>query len=205
MACLHAFLRKSNKLRLLGVVVALAAALLVTACGDDDKPETADQSKSGAHDVTSDQLVMADYGGSTRTGHETFLNPFEELYGFRPVITDADETKIPLFAERGRADWDLIDTDGWNVVRWAREGLLKKLPPWVERTDVVPEEVRDYASGGYAPALRSAIRPKDEKKPVPQGWKDFFDTTKFPGKRALLKFGSGPDRGRAARRRSRLR
>lgn len=161
-----------------------ACALALGACGggDDDS-----QTAGGQDAIKSDSVVFADYGGTTRTARaEAFLSPFADETGVRAVSADADPAKLQLFAENEKADWDLIDMDGWDVVRFSEEGLLEKLPPDVARVDLVPKELRKYASGGYNAS--SGIAYRTDKGSAPTSWADFFDTEKFPGKRAMPNF-----------------
>jgi putative spermidine/putrescine transport system substrate-binding protein len=157
--------------------------LALGACGDDETPEQAAKQDG----IESDSVVFADYGGTTRTARtEAFLSPFGNETGVRAVSADADPAKLQLFAENERADWDLIDMDGWDVVRFAEQGLLEKLPPDVARVDLVPEDQQDYASGGYNAS--SGIAYRTDEGAAPASWADFFDTEKFPGKRAMPNF-----------------
>ena len=163
---------------------ALACVLTLAACGGDE--ETAEPS-AGQDTIKSDTVVFADYGGTTRTARtEAFLAPFAATTGVRAVSADADPAKLQLFADNQEADWDLIDMDGWDIVRFSEQGLLEKLPADVARVDLVPEEYREYASGGYNAS--SGIAYRTDKEPAPTSWADFFDTAKFPGKRTLPNF-----------------
>ena len=162
----------------------LAFALALASCGGDDEPA---ESASQQGDIKSDTVVFADYGGTTRTARtEAFLAPFSSDTSVRAVSADADPAKLQLFADNQKADWDLIDMDGWDVVRFSEQGLLEKLPADVARVDLVPEEYREYASGGYNAS--SGIAYRTDKEPAPASWADFFDTAKFPGKRTLPNF-----------------
>jgi putative spermidine/putrescine transport system substrate-binding protein len=169
----------SRRWAVLLVLVALAAG--VVACGSDD-----DSSGGGDGDIASERVVFADYGGTTRSARDgAFFGPFERESGVSVVTADADASKLELFAENKRADWDLIDLDAWDIVRFADQGLLAKLPDSVPRSDSVPEKYRDYAIGGYASSLVLAF---NSEKVKPRSWADFFDTEKFPGKRAMPPF-----------------
>ena len=162
----------------------LACVLALAGCGGDD--EAADPAAE-QDAIKSDTVVFADYGGTTRTARTAaFLAPFSKDTGVRAVSADADPAKLELFADNEKADWDLIDMDGWDVVRFSEQGLLEKLPQDVARVDLVPEEYREYASGGYNAS--SGIAYRTDKKPAPSSWADFYDTAKFPGKRSLPNF-----------------
>ncbi|MBS1881680.1 MAG: extracellular solute-binding protein [Actinobacteria bacterium] len=132
-------------------------------------------------------MVFADYGGTTRNARtEAFLKPFGEEFGVNTVSADADPAKLQLFAENKKAEWDLIDMDNWDVARFSKEGLLEKLPADVKRVDGVPKQYQEYASGGYTAVTGFGYRTGEG--PTPKTWADFFNTEKFPGKRALPDF-----------------
>jgi putative spermidine/putrescine transport system substrate-binding protein len=160
------------------LILAVAAA---AGCGDDSE----DGNSAGAgRAVESDTVVFADYGGTTRTARsEAFTTPFSSEFGVRPVFADADPAKLALFAERKSAEWDLIDLDSWDVVRFSEQGLLAKLPSDVTRADLVPKEYQPYASGGYNASVGFGYRTDGDA--TPKTWADFYDLEKFPGKRAL--------------------
>lgn len=169
---------RSAALTLLVVVLGLTLA----ACGDDSsKPEA-----SGGKDLKADKLVFADYAGTARDAHvAAFDGPFTRETGVPVVHADADPAKLALFAENNRADWDLIDLDAWDIVRFADQGLLARLPDDIARAENVPERYRDYAVGGYTSSMVLAY---DPEKAQPKSWADFFDTKRFPGKRGLPPF-----------------
>lgn len=161
----------------------MALPSLLAACGDDDT----DAGGKGAGDIKSDTAVFADYGGTVRAARgEAFFRPFQDEIGVRVVPADADPSKLQLFAKSNRSEWDLLDTDGWDVVRFAREGLLEPLPPSVTRCDLVPKRFQKWASGGYSAS--AVIGFGSEQGRTPESWADFFDTKRFPGKRSLPNF-----------------
>jgi putative spermidine/putrescine transport system substrate-binding protein len=163
----------------------MVLVVLAAGCGGDDGD---DQAKAGGgREVESDTVVFADYGGTTRIARsEAFLTPFSNEFGVRPVYADADPAKLALFAERGSAEWDLIDLDSWDVVRFSEQDLLAKLPSDVTRADLVPKEYQPYASGGYNASVGFGYQ--TDENPKPRTWADFFDLERFPGKRALPNF-----------------
>lgn len=172
------------------MLAVLACASLVAACGGDDgDSESAggDEAASQEQEITSDQVIFADYGGTTRTARtQAFLAPFSQETGVRAVSADADPAKFQLFLENEKADWDLIDLDSWDVVRFRDKGALEKLPADVTRADLVPKELQDVASGGYNASVGIGFR--SDADAAPKSWADFFDLEKFPGKRALPNF-----------------
>lgn len=174
-------------MRLAALMAALLVAGLLAACGEDEAPERS--ASNGGPAVKSDTAVFADYGGTTRSARgAAFFEPFSSQTGARVVSADADPAKMQLFAERGRAEWDLLDVDGWDLVRFSRAGLLRELPAEVTRTDLVPEEFRDVAAGGYTASVVIGHGTGEDAGAAPTTWADFWDTERFPGKRGLPSF-----------------
>lgn len=171
--------RRTRSVRLLTVLAVAASGAAAVGCG-----ESSDGSSAGGGRSASGTVVFADYGGTTRAARtQAFLAPFARARGVRAITADADPAKLVLFAENGRADWDLIDMDGWDVARFIDRRLLKRLPADVTRVDEVPEQYQDYATGGYTASTGLANR--SDRGDAPRTWADFFDTERFPGKRAF--------------------
>lgn len=170
-------MRRTNRWRGPVIITALAALLPLTACG-------ADPADSG---FESDTVVFADYGGTTRAARlQAFFTGFTTETGVQVVSADADPAKLFLFAENGAAEWDAIDLDAWDVIRFSEQDLLAELPDDVTRVSLVPEEYQAYATGGYNAS--TGIGYNTETSDAPGGWADFFDTSAFPGKRAVPSF-----------------
>jgi putative spermidine/putrescine transport system substrate-binding protein len=164
-------------------VAALAAPSILAACGED---ESGSAGKIGSLEVKSDAVVYADYRSrATRILHEqAFADPFRSRTNCRVTYADADIAKIALFAEAGRAQWDAFDVDGWDVIRFGERGFLEELPPEVMPCDAVPKEFQKWTTGAYAISAVLGYR-TDTSGPKPESWADFWDMSKFPGKRAL--------------------
>jgi putative spermidine/putrescine transport system substrate-binding protein len=178
--------RRSTWTRAVACLTALALAAGLVACGGDDD-EPAANSSGGGPEVSSDRVIFADYGGTTRAAREhAYFGPFSEQTGAQVVSADADPSKIQVFADAGRSEWDLLDVDGWDLVRFAEADQIQKLPKWVTRTDLVPPEWQDWAAGGYT--LSVTIGYRTDKDAVPNTWADFWDVEKFPGKRGMPNF-----------------
>ena len=173
--------------------VALTPGLLA-ACGGDDsesaggggaesagKPDT-----SKWPDITSKEVVLAGFGGLTyQVRHRVEFDPFTEASGAKVVDAPWDYGKFVAMLDSPKPEWDMIDFDGFSMVGLLESGSkLAKLEPWVRRCDMVDEAYRDYAAGSYA---YSVVLGYSTKAGKPATWADFFDTKKFPGKRAFPK------------------
>ncbi|MCW2942408.1 MAG: putative spermidine/putrescine transport system substrate-binding protein [Actinomycetia bacterium] len=171
---------------------ALIAPSVLAACGSSSSSGT---SKSAAPagltakwpKLTSREVVLSGFGGlSYQVREKEGFTPFTKLAGARVVQAPWDYGKFVTMIPSATPDWDLIDFDGYAVVGLIQEGKpTGKLADWVRRCDLVPAQYQDYCAGGYA--WSNVLGYSTKLGATPQGWADFFDTKKFPGKRAFPK------------------
>jgi putative spermidine/putrescine transport system substrate-binding protein len=144
---------------------------------------------AGSEAQDSGRLVYADYGGTTRNVRTELLRPFAQEKGLRIISADVSPAKLVLFNEQKRSDWDAAEIDAWDIVRFKQQGLLKAFPASVQRSDLMPPEIQDVAGAGYVYAMGIAYRTDNfTGNNKPNTWAEFFDTKKFPGKRALPRY-----------------
>lgn len=137
--------------------------------------------------ITSKEVVLAGFGGETyQTRHDLIFDPFTELSGATVVDAPWDYGKYLNMVDAPSPEWDAIDFDGYSVVGLIQAGTAPaKLADWVRRCDLVDEKFQDYAAGSYAYSV--VMGWSSSLEGTPQTWVDFFDTEKFPGKRAFPK------------------
>ncbi|MGE4428061.1 MAG: extracellular solute-binding protein [Solirubrobacteraceae bacterium] len=176
---------------------ALAAGpLLLSACGDDEKTtSTAAPGASGESAelkalldaVESKRVIIANYGGTTEAAREkAFWEPFTERTGVRVVGTDlpgnmGDDQlsgKIPV-------KWDAYHgSPGQMLAATKVSGKEAPRVPDFAQEDLLPEEFRPYFFQTFFVGYVPAMLPGTFSGEQPKTWADFFDTKKFPGKRA---------------------
>jgi putative spermidine/putrescine transport system substrate-binding protein len=171
---------------------AVLAAPILAACGKDDSPAAAaPRGDLGPlyEGIKSREVVYADYGGLTDDARQAvFFSTFEEATGINVVTAEADSARFRLMAESGKSEWDSMDTDGFDVVDFAEAGLLQKLPAEVTRADMVPAAYQDYATSGLAYSVTQGSLQGTFSGPGPESWADFWNLSRFPGKRGLFTF-----------------
>ncbi len=178
----------------------LACVLALAGCGGDDEPADPAAEQDA---IKSDTVVFADYGGTTRTARtEAFLAPFSKSTGVRAVSADADPAKLELFADNEKADWDLIDMDGWDLVRFSEQGCSRSCPRRSRAWTSCPRSTSDYASGGYTRAPGSATGPTSRRAGVLGGLLRHRRSSRASGR---CRTSPTSSRGRPARGRRRLR
>ncbi|WP_019646094.1 ABC transporter substrate-binding protein [Novispirillum itersonii] len=134
-------------------------------------------------------LTVVGFGGSGQDAmRETFFKPFSQATGI-PLAEESWDGGVGVLRakiEGGNGTWDVVQMDSSELAIGCEEGLYEQL---------------DYSRiGGKDAYLPFAVSPcgvglivydyvlaydADRLKDGPKSWADFFDTTRFPGKRAL--------------------
>ena len=146
-----------------------------------------------------DTLTIVSWGGAyTKSQIEAYHKPYIKKTGV--TINSEDYSgglaEIKAQVEAGNVTWDLVDLELSDVVRGCDEGLLEELP--LDGLPPAPDgtpAAKDFLPGtlhecGIATIIWSTIYAYDKTKfpnGGPQTMADFFDTKKFPGKRAMRK------------------
>jgi putative spermidine/putrescine transport system substrate-binding protein len=133
------------------------------------------------------QVIIANYGGTTEAARKAaFWDPFTKATGIRVVEADTPgnqgddmlQGKIP-------AKWDAFHGSPAESATALKVGKkpLPKVPDFVYE-DLLPKEYQPYEFQsfilGFVPGMIKGAFSGDQ----PKTWADFFDTKKFPGKRA---------------------
>jgi putative spermidine/putrescine transport system substrate-binding protein len=170
---------------------ALLTPSVLAACGSSGSSATSTAAPAGVNakwpKITSRQVVVAGFGGETyKTRQADAFDPFTKLSGARVVQAPWDYGKFVSMVTSPSPEWDMIDFDGFSVAALIQQGKAPaKLADWVRRCDLVDAKYRDYAGGSYAYSVVMGWSTK--LGGTPRSWADFFDTKKFPGKRAFPK------------------
>lgn len=172
--------------------MASAAALLLAACGESDS-----SSSSGSAEG-SDSVTFVGFGGTSQEGQQkAWLDPFAEDTGIK-VVQDSPNAyaKLKTQVESGNVTWDAVVVGGDFGLSADDTKMLEKIDcSVVECENLRPDDLK--TTGYRVPHTLLSINlgyNTDALKgaPAPQSWADFFDTAKFPGKRALWNWsGSG--------------
>jgi putative spermidine/putrescine transport system substrate-binding protein len=179
------------------VALALGVAVLPVACAQggsgkaDVSADTLAGSTVGA--VTADALkgtkmTYVSYGGTFQDGQEeAFVRPFAQESG-ASVLTDSptDRAKIKAQVDSGNVVWDAVDSPPAYVAAECGK-LFEKLDYDIIDTSKLPKSTP--RSDCYVPSLSYGYgffyNAEKYQNDPPQDWADFFDTKKYPGKRAI--------------------
>lgn len=172
-----------------------AAALVLAAfgasAGAQEKP-VAGEVKEGS--LAGKTLTFVSYGGIYQEGQAASLEEFVTKSGVTLLQDGPTEiAKVQAQVEAGNVTWDVVDTGD--------------LPPYVhcgtlfQKLDFSKLDISNIPEGQVGecsvPAMNYGVvlmyKNEAYKDNPPQSWKDFFDTEKFPGVRAID--GSGEPTG----------
>lgn len=153
----------------------------------------------GMPDLSGKQATIVSWGGAyTKSQVEAYHKPFIE--GTKAKIVSEDYNgglaEIKAQVEAGNVTWDLVDVELSDAVRACDEGLAEEidmsmLPPAPDGTPASEDFIAGTLDVPCAvPTIVWSTIFAYDKTVMPIGPKtlaDFFDTTKFPGKRGLRK------------------
>ncbi len=182
----------------------LASAAVAAGCGgDEDTGGQAGQEGGQAQEagggtdiaqaLKGKTLTFVSFGGAYQEAQEkAMLKPAEREFGVNfKQDGPTDYAKIKTQVAGRRVTWDVIDSDPFFALQQCNK-LLEPIDANVVDTSKMPQEL---VSECGVPSMRYAyVLAYNEKKygdNPPQGWKDFFDTQRFPGKRALWNYSQG--------------
>ncbi len=145
-----------------------------------------------------DSLTVVSWGGAyTKSQVEAYHKPYTAKTGTNVVSEDYNGglAEIKSQVEAGNVTWDLVDVELSDAIRGCDEGLLEPIDPSIlpagadgtaAADDFLPGTVHECA---VANIIWSTIFAYDSSKIAngPTSIGDFFDTSKFPGKRGLRK------------------
>lgn len=141
------------------------------------------------------QLVLANWGGDATAAYAAaYGDPFQKETGIALVQDGAGPTEGAIAAQvqSGKPAWDLVDVDAFSAETLGKKGMLVPIDySVVDKSKIREGFAWEYCAGTY---MLSYVLAYDKTKygdNPPQGMADFFDVEKFPGKRAMYKWGTG--------------
>jgi putative spermidine/putrescine transport system substrate-binding protein len=149
--------------------------------------------------TAADTLTVVSFGGAYGAAQKKhMIDPFTAKTGTKILFEDYSGgiAEIKSQVESGNVQWDVVDLEAIDLERACAEGLLEVIP-----RNILPKgDDGSTAANDFAPAalanecgvgniLWSVVYAYNTKNagPQPSTIQDFFNTSKFPGKRALRK------------------
>jgi putative spermidine/putrescine transport system substrate-binding protein len=174
--------------RLIGLTAALVAAVGIAGCGDSGSSAKG----TGTGSFAGKSLTMVTYGGETEAAlTKAVADPFAESSGAK-IVQDSplDYAKIKAQQQAGNVTWDAVTSEPF--VTAGQCGTTYLPLKGVNRAQIDPRFISDNCS---VPAdVYSAVILYDKKKfgdNPPKSWADFFDLSRYPGKRAAWNYVGG--------------
>lgn len=143
------------------------------------------------------ELTAVSWGGYyTEASVEAYYRPFEESTGFtvRQMTYSGGLDEIREQVTSGEIEWDVVDLEMFDAVRGCHEGLLEPIPwvmlaPAADGTPAADDFLEDTTTEcGVGASVYSTIYAYDEERfprEKPTTVADFFDLTRFPGRRGM--------------------
>lgn len=137
------------------------------------------------------QLTVVNFGGANGAAQKkAFVEPFEKSSGIRiqGVEYNGEQAKVKAMVETKKVTWDVVEVESPDVARGCDEGLFERLDysKIAPKADFQPAAVHECGVGIFIWSTVMAYN-ADKIKDAPKTWADFWDTKKYPGKRALRK------------------
>lgn len=166
--------RRRYARRVIGLV-SMAVLLLVAACSSGG---------GGNGKVT---LVYAGFGGDFGKAEESaYIQPYMKLHPNVKIVYDdtVDFAKMKAMVQSHNVTWDIFTGD--LIVRDAQDYMEKLDCKIVPCSQIVKaNNVNPYVSVYYSYAEVLTYNKQAFGSNPPKTWQDFFNTKKYPGKRAL--------------------
>lgn len=164
---------------------AMALPGFLTACG----------SGSSGSAPASTITFTSDGGAYQDAMTKAWLEPFQKANPEITLLQDSpkDYARLKAMVESKNVTWDIMTAGDVFGLSDADTALLEPLTveDIPEIADINPEFVRSHRVGHEVFANVIAYRTDAFGGAVPQGWVDFFDVEKFPGKRGLRQYSGG--------------
>jgi putative spermidine/putrescine transport system substrate-binding protein len=134
-------------------------------------------------------LTVVSWGGSYQDAQKIiFFKPYQEEMGVR-LVEDSWNGGIGTLRAKaeGASVWDVVQVEADELVLGCEEGIFEPLD-WGMlggEDKFLPSAVHDCGAGAIVWATVLAYDGAKFGDNGPKSWADFFDTQKFPGKRAL--------------------
>ena len=144
------------------------------------------QAPSHARDLT-----VVNFGGANGDAQNVaFIQPFEKKTGKKviPVAYNGEQAKVKAMVQSNSVVWDVVEIETSDLGRGCDEGLYENID-WstiLNKGDMVRGALKYCGVGTFVWSTVLGYNAETLKTP-PNGWADFWDVKKIPGKRGMRK------------------
>lgn len=143
----------------------------------------------------SGELVFVNWGGDASAAYDAaYGQPFFEATGIKVKQDGSGPTEGAIAAqfESGKPSWDIMDADPFSAEALGKKGMIEPIDyAVVDKSKFRPGFGWEYSASTYFFSYIIAYDATKFGDNPPKSMADFFDVEKFPGKRALYKWGVG--------------
>ena len=174
-----------RKVRLRGLGATISAvAVAASVIGAMEASASGKQVRSKA---SGGQLVVAAFGGAYgKAEQDAYFTPFTKATGIKVRVLPAEPTlaQVKLQVQNHNVLWDVAALQGVDANTGCNEGLLARVNyKLVKKADLAVGG--GYKCGLLASLFTEGIGYKKSAFKTPPTWSDFFNVTKYPGKRTM--------------------
>jgi putative spermidine/putrescine transport system substrate-binding protein len=143
----------------------------------------------------SGQLVFVNWGGDAGPAYDkAYGQAFQAATGIVVKQDGSGPTEGAIAAQfkSGKPSWDIVDADPFSAESLGKQGMIEPIDyKVVDKAKMRPGFGWKYSASSYFYSYIIAYDAKKFGANPPKGMADFFDVEKFPGKRAMYKWGTG--------------
>lgn len=173
-------------MKMVRVLLMAGAALLTGLCLSASAQDVPEAFKGDG------TLIVNNWGGPTvEKLHKAWYGDFTDATGISLSSTSIpDVAKLKIMAQVGNVEWDVVDFEGNQMLLAMQDDLLEPIDydllySLVPKEQLDPAVMTKYGVGSTAFSTVIAWNKELFPNGGPKDWVEFFDTEKFPGRRAL--------------------
>jgi putative spermidine/putrescine transport system substrate-binding protein len=141
--------------------------------------------------ASAEELTIVSFGGADQAAQaKAFYEPWEQAGNGKIIrgVYNGEIGKVRAMVDTKSVSWDLVEVEMPELSRGCDEGMFEELDPAMfgDPDKFIPGALHPCGAGFYIWSTVLAYDASKLKTP-PTSWVDFWDTHKFPGKRALRK------------------
>jgi putative spermidine/putrescine transport system substrate-binding protein len=137
------------------------------------------------------ELTVVNFGGANGAAQKAaYIEPFQKASGNKVVMVEynGELAKVKAMVESKKVTWDVVEVESGDIGRACEEGLIEKIDfsKIGKKSDFMPEAIHECGVGAFVWSTVLAYN-ADKLKTAPKNWADFWNVSKFPGKRGMRK------------------
>lgn len=139
--------------------------------------------------VSARNLTVVNFGGANGNAQSmAFIRPYEKAYNenISPITYNGNQARIREMVAAGNVLWDLVEVETADLINGCNNGLYEKID-WhahLKASDLIDGAIQSCGVGTFVWSTVLAYNTANFDQ-APASWADFWDTTKYPGKRGL--------------------